>query len=85
MCPVAGEGYQCLLSIPWQTEEGNRLSWRPGFFFFLATLRGMWDLSSLTLETRSVNHWTTGEVPGDLVSTNYWATVLLKALPSLLT
>ena len=40
------------------------------FFNFLATLKGMWDLTSLTrdrtappaLETLSLTHWTTREV-----------------------
>ena len=41
------------------------------FFYFLAMLRGMWDLSSptrdrtcaLALEAWSLNHWTAREVP----------------------
>ena len=41
-------------------------------FFFLDTLQGIWDLSSLTrdqtmppaMEARNLNHWTYREVPG---------------------
>ena len=41
------------------------------FFYFLATLYGMWDLSSPTragtnapcIERQILNHWTTREVP----------------------
>ena len=41
------------------------------FFFFLAVLHGMWDLSSQpemestlpALEAQSLNHWTAREVP----------------------
>ena len=49
------------------------------FFFFLATLHSMWDLSSPTryqtwapaLEVWSLNHWTTREVPHRLLHITY--------------
>ena len=53
------------------------------FFYFLATLYGMWDLSSPTRDgtqapcigRQILNHWTTREVPGNVLLKRQWNSI----------
>ena len=61
---TSGENNQKIINTAYQPCMTYHL------FFFLAALRGMWDLSSLgiepmppAVEAGSLNHWTAREVP----------------------